>query len=661
MLEIPLNHWYGNQAHFCMASDETGNIIEIANPYALGRARVVTMDDFYHDYLAYYLEDMLKRQIEQGILEPHKTSKKIAHPMGASLTAMCPIHYDTVVVSENVIRTDVIVQTDIELWDSSTGEFRSDTVVQWFRCPFICDLTIGALSIAGMKPSVYRKQDNLTGMSLDKYLIPIIPNNELDRIAEQLLGAFYPEALAQPVPVYGDVLAARIGYGIMYAAIAKEHTHQGQCFFAEDTIESYNATTHSQEKTQIPAKTLLIDQSPDRILPQWSAHDVIVHECLHALLDKHFYLLQRLFNDELSCLPSPVEANYWGDDDKLVRVIEARIAKLTPRVRMPATQTRKKIEALLALHHVTDRKALSSDEQARKLRTVISELSAFYCVSMTTARLRMIELGYDCAKGIMNYYADNCAPWHSSSPGRLAWNQTFTISMTDAAKAYVEDQRFAALIDSGCFQYVEGHFCLDDPRYVEVDTNGQARLTDYARKHADECCLIFSVKGWSTSWEHTRGALYRESHPGKSKTSFSEEGELTAAERAALIAEARNVHKAEAQLPVLFSDTLAYHMKKRGMTLENLSESSGISTRTLSVWRNDESAGKSVRQLMALCIGLHLEPELSQDLFGKGGQHFIKTEEHALYSIILRTMYRAPLFTCNAVLQDAGIKPLKEA
>jgi len=661
MQEIPLNRWYGNQAHFCRGTDDVGNIIEIENPYAPGRARVATMDDLYHDYLEFYLESTLKQQIEEGILSPQKTSKKVPAPKGASLMSMCLIRFDTIATGENSIHVDVIVEADIELWASEAGVFISDTVHQWFRCPYDCDLTIGALSFAGSKITVYRKKDNLKGRLLDKYLIPIIPNNDLDEVAEELLSQHYPEALEQPVPVYGDVLAERIGYRIVRASITKEHDLQGQCFFAEDTVDTYDPITCRSVKMQVTARTLLIDRSPDAVIEPWSEHDVQVHECLHALLDRHFYLLQRLFNDELRCLSSPVQPDFWGDDNKPMRVIEARMAKLTPRVRMPAKQTRRKIEELLSQYHITDRLTLSNEEQAHKLKSVVAKLAAFYCVSNTTARLRMVELGYNCAKGIMTYYGNRCSPWHSTAPGRLAWNQTVTISLMDAAKAYAEDHRFADLIDSGCFQYVEGHFCLDDSRYIALTADGRASLTDYARQHVDECCLIFSIKGWSTSWEHTGGALYRESHPEKGKISLSEDCELTAAERAALIAEARSVHKTELQLPVRFSDTLTHHMRKRGLTIEQLSEKSGLSTRTLSVLRNDESAGKSIRQLTALCIGLHLEPELSQDLFRKGGQQFIKTEEHAVYSLLLRTMYRSSLFSCNVILQEAGIKPLKEA
>lgn len=660
MQKIPLNRWYGNPAHFCMAADETGNIIEIANHYALGKPRVATMDDFYHDYLAYYLEDTLKQQIEQGILNPQKKSGAIPRPMGASVVSMSLVRCDTVAAGENTIRTDVIMQTAIELWDSSSGVFCSDTVEQWFRCPFLCDLSIGALSISGLQPTVYRKQDNLKGMRLDKYLIPIISNCELDSVAEETLSSLYPEALAQPSPVYGEVLAARIGYDVMSATVAKDMEFQGRCFFAEDRISTYNESTHEQVEAHIPPKTLLIAKNSECALTPWSENDVKVHECLHAILDRYFYLLRRLFNDGLSCLPAPAEANYWGDDDKPMRVIEARTAKLTPRIRMPATQTRIKIEELLGAHHVTDRETLSSNTQARRLKNVIEELASFYCVSSTTARLRMIELGYDCAKGVMNYYGKVCAPWHSTAPGKLTLNQTLTIGLRDAAKTYTEDSRFAALIDSGRFFYIEGHFCLNEPKYIVSDANGETQLTKYARLHADECCLIFNIKGWSTSWEHTGGALHRESHPGKGRISLSQDDELTAAARAALIAEARGVQTTAAQLPALFTDTLAYHMRKRGFTIEQLSEGCGISARTLSVWRNDESASKSVRQLTALCIGLHLEPELSHDLIRKGGQHFIGTEEHALYSILLRTMYRTTLYACNAVLQEAGIKPLKE-
>ena len=47
-------------------------------------------------------------------------------------------------------------------------------------------------------------------------------------------------------------------------------------------------------------------------------------------------------------------------------------------------------------------------------------------------------------------------------------------------------------IIAGNYVFVENHVCLNDNKYITRDLNDKVVLTEYARKHIDECCLKFT-------------------------------------------------------------------------------------------------------------------------------------------------------------------------
>ncbi|MGI5906939.1 MAG: hypothetical protein ACOX85_11955, partial [Candidatus Pararuminococcus gallinarum] len=90
------------------------------------------------------------------------------------------------------------------------------------------------------------------------------------------------------------------------------------------------------------------------------------------------------------------------------------------------------------------------------------------------------------------------------------------------------------------------------------------------------------------------------------------------------------------------------------LTNEAMAEALGVSARTISGWRNTQAPSLNLRDVTAICLCLHLEPELSDDLIAKAGLRPIFTEEHTIYRILLRTMYLCELAECNEVLIQAG-------
>lgn len=122
--------------------------------------------------------------------------------------------------------------------------------------------------------------------------------------------------------------------------------------------------------------------------------------------------------------------------------------------------------------------------------------------------------------------------------------------------------------------------------------------------------------------------------------------------------EVRKIAELLNTLPPTFGLTLSAHMKRLHVTNETLAERLSVSARWISSLRSASAPKLKMPKLVAICLCLHLEPELSEDLIHKAGQHFLPVEEHVFYRYLLRTRYTESLENCNDVLQQAGLDSL---
>lgn len=125
-----------------------------------------------------------------------------------------------------------------------------------------------------------------------------------------------------------------------------------------------------------------------------------------------------------------------------------------------------------------------------------------------------------------------------------------------------------------------------------------------------------------------------------------------------MLQEVRKTTELLCTLPPTFGKTLSAHMKRLHITNERLAEMLCVSVRWVSGLRNAVVPTIRMPMLIAICICLQLEPELSEDLIRKAGLLFLYTEEHGLYRWILRNKYRETLDNCNQSLKEAGYHPL---
>lgn len=79
--------------------------------------------------------------------------------------------------------------------------------------------------------------------------------------------------------------------------------------------------------------------------------------------------------------------------------------------------------------------------------------------------------------------------------------QTYEISMQDGFRIFQESEEFRKVLEPGYFIHCENRFVINHPNYVVFDKDGKASLTQYAKEHNEECCLIFNLVPKNTEKE----------------------------------------------------------------------------------------------------------------------------------------------------------------
>jgi hypothetical protein len=335
---------------------------------------------------------------------------------------------------------------------------------------------------------------------------------------------------------------------------------------------------------------------------------------------------------------------------------------------MPRKPFKQKADELIALY----KKNYGTDRLTDVLPDVIDELHNFFGVSILSARIRLMDVGYSEAVGALEFVDGQYVPTHSFKAGALGEKQTFTVPMKEGLYEYAINPDFRAVIDKGDFVYIDGHFVINAPHFVSLNKFGILELTDYALANMDECCLSFERSSRTNpdySFKRYTECILYQNASSKTITDYKftqTENDKKVIEAAAAfrseLEEAKSADKLMAELPGSFGKSLVMIMKWRKVTVEKLGELALLDPRMIQRMRTDENQTWSVRKLVALSIGLKLPPDMSLPLIEKAGisfKHGVKgSEELITLRLILTAYYKSTIHECNDLLADAGYPPL---
>jgi DNA-binding Xre family transcriptional regulator len=560
------------------------------------------------------------------------------------------------------IAFDVLIEAIFEIHEIDRRNDRFDEVSNWFKISCSANLEVDLDDFEIEYVEIYSHKENQL-KPLSDTLVPIIKKEDLEKVAEDFLNIYFPDALKNPMYINPAELAEKMCLSVELKHITDDFSTFGQIFFVDTETSYYDKDINEYKITNVTAGTVFVDPDAFFLRNLGSVNNTIVHECVHWHLHRKAFHLERLYNKDATQIQCQV---IGGVKDSAIQAsadfMEWHANALTPRIQMPFYQTKIKASEFIRYY-------LKQKPGARiidVMEYVIDEIANFFMVSRLAAKIRMIDIGYEEAIGTFTYIDGKYVKPHTFKKGTLKKNQTFSISEVDAIIQGFLNPQLKEKLESGNYIFVDSHFCINHSKYIQYDFWGQPSLTDYARYHMDECCLIFDItfnKPVSSFNEdfYYKCILFKDATADiifQAQFSDSSINDDIDAQAKAIISYNKDNANILQSMPGNFPGALVYLMNRFNITVEELAERTFLDTRTIQRLRNDHSYTTTIETIIAVCIGLQLSPPISNRLITISTCSLGIGEEHMAYHYLLTSYYTKPIIECNALLQRMNLKPL---
>lgn len=581
-----------------------------------------------------------------------------------SYAELSEIYVKLVTVDErpgDVLAFDIILEAEIEVRGAGRRDWESDLCSKWFVLTCTGTLTAGLDDFRIIKTEPYN-QKNYRENPLSDALVPYLHADKLDDAATAFLQKYYPEALKTPMPIDTKLLAQRMGLQIVTQQLTEDFSVFGQIFFADADSEVYDYKNRKMTTRRFEAGTIVVDPQTFLLRNLGSVNNTIVHECVHWDRHRKAFELERLYNASATQIKCIVVGGVKSESNRTANDwMEWQANVLAPRIQMPIGSFKTKANEYVRKY----RQLRNTNELVDVMEPVIDELASFFCVSRCAAKIRMVDAGYEEAVGAFTYIDGRYVKPHAFKKGSISRNQTYSISLDDAMFETLLNQTLRPHSLNGDLVYVDSHVCVNDPKYVLRSDEGGYEMTEYGRLHLDECCLAFNLKVKHASKYseqfYKECVLYRDVNSGLHfEAKFSPENSKSAVDKANAISELnKEITELLVTLPKVFSTSLVKIMEWAEISVEELAESSKLSSKTIQRLRTQADYNVNMKTVVAICIGMHLHPLLSQHLIESAGLSFrYVVPEHATYQFFVTGYYGHSIDDCNEILHAQGFKSL---
>ena len=491
--------------------------------------------------------------------------------------------------------------------------------------------------------SMYGGERIRCNMLLDDYLVPIMSKRAFDLIAEEMLDKYYNHISGVSCKIDGKRIAKEMGYDIQYLRLSLSGDIKSKLIFDRKDVVVYD-NDDKRVTMLIPANTILVDSS---LIDSDNLDNVIIHECVHAYLHHTFYFIQSLYRSMNGTeKPEFLDYFYSPTQQGCVRWMETQANSITRRIQMPVYDTTDTI--INFMDNFEDELTFAD------YRELIDHIKVKYGVSRYSAKKRIIELGWKEVRGVYVYCTAGYVEDHEVDMS-LPLNYTYTLPLRCIAQIFGESSEFAALISSNRYNYIDGHMCRNDEKYIIKEYGVPFGLTEYAKHNMSECCISFKQIYVDQTYSYTFGELNKEDLKAivEYALNIEQKNKLRRAmeERKT---DSENLREKETNNPL--GEAVKFHMKRCGVTEDVLADRSGLGISTITKLRG----GKKVKleTILAFSVALELERPFLIDLMNKANVQFdAGNPVHNMYITILELLPDANVFQINEFLKEEGFTP----
>lgn len=209
-------------------------------------------------------------------------------------------------------------------------------------------------------------------------LVPYIPPTEYDKVAQEFLEQYYPQALTNPMRVpIEDIAKNEIGLDVRYVCLSEEQDIYGMTIFTDGAVEIYDPVEGLYDTQIFKSKTVLIDPAAVKKTNSGCKNNTIAHECVHWYKHRLFYKRQQLtlprYAKYCKCRISQLPDNI--DEEN---IMESQATGIAPRILMPKNPFIEAAEHLGVAYGKDNREAICA-------------LAEFFDVSRQSVEIRLEE------------------------------------------------------------------------------------------------------------------------------------------------------------------------------------------------------------------------------------------------------------------------------
>ena len=492
-----------------------------------------------------------------------------------------------------------------------------------------------------------RKDDGL--IPLSPYLVPYLRNREVDRVSERILGKYMPEAADDPGAGDAAELARRMGLKVVCLPV-DDHKGIPSILFWEDgrlpVRDKRRIGQAEPESVMIPKNTIVVNTNDIR--EEYSGFHIF-HECIHYELHYMACRLQKQASNDIQEVEfrkvKPERGETIADP---VHFMENQANRGAYGLMMPEGPARRMIREEC-------RKAGDCRHAGEMFHTAGKRMACKLLLPDFRVRARMIQLGYNQAKGALNY-ADKI-PVEPFAFNPEAWRDdrhTFVIDRELTEYLMRKNEDFRRMIAGGSYIYADGHVVRNDPRCV-CSRRDRLYLTDWANAHVDECCLRF-VRRYvqQRNGRYSYGRIYYDAD--YIRQTFFYLQDIMVQEG---IDEIDARYRYRQEFPGTFREAVNMLRKKKGISMESLSEKLDTSEKTLKRWLDEPGRFGGADLIVTLALILELPDWISRMLFKRAHIQLDEDDRrHQALEHILRVQTSDGIKAANDYLRKMKLAPL---
>ncbi|HEM3512534.1 ImmA/IrrE family metallo-endopeptidase [Streptococcus suis] len=540
------------------------------------------------------------------------------------------------------LKTSNLILLHISLQVDSEGCFGFDGYDDW--CQVSSEITLdyylsfqnsGSYELLFVDAKAGVKDNYDETNSLRKDLIPYISSSRYDNEAELFLREVYPEALDKPMPIDAFDVALRLQLEAKPYRFDSCSQILGRTYFDKVKDEEVDGGV-------IAEGTVLYDTNHGNT---GRLNNTIIHECFHWYKHRHYFSLKKLLESDEKVYDDESGATLW---------LERQAKAVTPRILMPKEMFLKKAQSLL-----NERLVEANGPYLLMLQETISDLADFFQVSRQSAKIRLVELGFKEARGVLEFVDGGYLPAYTIGDMDLKNNQTFSISLAELERLMEEDESFAKVVRSGFYVYIESHLVMNLPQFVTKDMNGHLVLTDYARYHLDECALLFEYHRLGGEQKEISYQDFVLNRSQFSNISFElvyhngYENSTKEKQEQALLKQLEEEDDIYNKLSNDFEASMQVVKKWRQVTYKEIGEELYFSEKQISrLFKGDGS----LELFILICVYLNLPPSISMHLLEKSKWKLDPGNiTHRRYQLVLHTFHSQSVSQVKEFLEKVGV------